>query len=229
MPSIDMSSASGAEPVRAGKRRADGLDDPPPVGVAAVQRRLDQRRVGDRARGRLDARRRVPPRTTTRAIRARALAVGDHHDRQLAQQRVERLAEAQLVLGLGRDRARRDAPEHIRIAVSFVESCPSTEQRSNERLTHTPSSRSAVSGSSTASVCTKQSIVAKCGEIMPAPLHCAVRRTAPDGSSTSRQARFSKASVVWIACWKSASPSRRSSRAGVEDALAARRPPAGAG
>ena len=40
----------------------------------------------------------------------RALAVGDHHDRQLAQQRVERLAEAQLVLALGRDRARRSRP-----------------------------------------------------------------------------------------------------------------------
>ena len=34
----------------------------------------------------------------------------------------------------------------MRIAVSLVESCPSTEMRSNERFTHTPSSRSAVSG-----------------------------------------------------------------------------------
>src|SRR5205085_502616 len=31
------------------------------------------------------------------------LAVGDHHDRELAQQRVERFAETQLVLALGRD------------------------------------------------------------------------------------------------------------------------------
>ena len=37
------------------------------------------------------------------------------------------------------------APEHMRIAVSLVESWPSTEMRSNERLRQTPSSRSAVS------------------------------------------------------------------------------------
>jgi hypothetical protein len=63
-----------------------------------------------------------------------------------------------------------DAPLAIRIAVSLVESWPSTLMRSNERLTVTPSSRSAVSGASAASVCTKQNIVAKAGEIMPAPL-----------------------------------------------------------
>ena len=70
-----------------------------------------------------------------------------------------------------------DAPQAIRIAVSLVDSWPSTEMRSNERLTHTPSSRSAVSGASAASVCTKHSIVAKRGEIIPAPLAWAARRT----------------------------------------------------
>ena len=91
------------------------------------------------------------------------------------------------------------APEHMRIAVSLVESCPSTEMRSKERFTHTPSSRSAVSADSAASVCTKHSIVAKAGEIIPAPLACAHRRTVPPERSTSRLARFSKASVVMIA------------------------------
>jgi len=95
------------------------------------------------------------------------------------------------------------------IAVSLVDSWPSTEARSKERLAHTPNSRSAVSAVSAASVSTKHSMVAKCGEIMPAPLHWALRRTAPDGSSTTRLARFSKASVVWIACWNSPSPSSR--------------------
>ena len=76
--------------------------------------------------------------------------------------------------------------------MSFVDSWPSTVTRSKERLTHTPSSSSAVSGESSASVSTKHSIVAKRGEIMPAPLHWALRRTLPDGSSTSRLARFSK-------------------------------------
>ena len=52
------------------------------------------------------------------------------------------------------------APDAIRIAVSLVESWPSTEMRSKERLTQTPSSRSAVSGASAASVWTKHSIVA---------------------------------------------------------------------
>ena len=52
--------------------------------------------------------------------------------------------------------------------------------------------------------------MAKFGEIIPAPLHWAVRRTVPEGSRTSRLARFSNASVVWIAFWKSMSPSRRS-------------------
>ena len=66
--------------------------------------------------------------------------------------------------------------------MSLVESCPSTEMRSNERLTQTPSSRSAVSASSAASVSTKHSIVANAGEIMPAPLACAHSRTVPDGS-----------------------------------------------
>ena len=95
--------------------------------------------------------------------------------------------------------------------MSLVDSWPSTEMRSNERLTQTPSSRSAVSADSAASVCTKHSSVAKAGEIIPAPLACAHSRTVPDGRSTSRLARFSNASVVWIASAKSASPSGRSS------------------
>jgi hypothetical protein len=52
---------------------------------------------------------------------------------------------------------------------------------------------------------------------MPAPLHWALRRTVPEGSSTSRLARFSNASVVWIACWKAPSPSRLSSGRACED------------
>ena len=40
----------------AGQRGADGLGDAAPVGVAAVQRRLDQRRVGDGAGGGVDRR-----------------------------------------------------------------------------------------------------------------------------------------------------------------------------
>ena len=99
------------------------------------------------------------------------------------------------------------APDAIRITVSFVESWPSTVMRSNERFTQTPSSRSAVSGASAASVCTKHSIVAKFGCIIPAPLAWALMRTAPDGSCTSSEQRFSNASVVMIASLNAASPS----------------------
>jgi hypothetical protein len=53
----------------------------------------------------------------------------------------------------------------------------------------------------------KQSIVAKRGEIIPAPLHWAARRTVPPGSSTSSVARLSKASVVLIASAKATAPS----------------------
>ena len=96
--------------------------------------------------------------------------------------------------------------------MSLVESCPSTEMRSNERFTHTPSSRSAVPGVSAASVWTKHSIVAKAGEIIPAPLLWADRRTVPDGSSTSSDALLANRSVVRIDSPKAASPSGASSR-----------------
>ena len=90
--------------------------------------------------------------------------------------------------------------------MSLVESWPSTEMRSNERFTHTPSSRSAVSGASPASVWTKHSIVAKLGEIIPAPLACAVMRTVPLGSVTSTAARLGNRSVVRIDSPNASSP-----------------------
>ena len=104
------------------------------------------------------------------------------------------------------------APEAIRITVSLVESCPSTEMRSNERFTQTPSSRSAVPGVSAASVWTKHSMVANAGEIIPAPLLWADRRTVPEGSSTSSEAFLANRSVVRIESPKAASPSGASSR-----------------
>jgi hypothetical protein len=63
-----------------------------------------------------------------------------------------------------------DSPLHWRITVSLVESCPSTEIRSNERFTHTPSSRSQVSADSSASDWANTRSVANRGEIIPAPL-----------------------------------------------------------
>ena len=111
MPSIAM---SNGERRGARQRGADGLRDPAPVRVAAVERGLDQRRVGDRARDALDALA-VAAAHDDAADAAGALAVADDVERELAQQRVERLAEAQLVLALGRDARRRWRPSRCRI------------------------------------------------------------------------------------------------------------------
>ena len=134
----------------------------------------------------------------------------DDLEGELAQQRVERLAEGELVRRLGLDRTP-DAPFARATTVSLVESWPSTLMRSNERFTQTPVRRSSVSASSTASVWMKQNIVAWRGEIIPAPLAWAASLTAPASSATSRQARFGPASLVRMAVEKSsASASERS-------------------
>ena len=170
-------------------RLADRLRDPAPVGVAAVQRGLDQRRVGDRPR---------------RRDHVRLVAAVDDHAADAPRRPRRRARSASPGAAAGSRAPRRSAPrprtparsarrsrrEAIRIAVSLVESCPSTEMRSKERLTQTPSSRSAVSGASAASVWTKQSIVANAGEIIPAPLACAVRRTVPDGQRDLERGRL---------------------------------------
>ena len=57
----------------------------------------------------------------------------------------------------------------------------------------------------------KQSIVANAGEIIPAPLACAVSRTVPDGSATSTSISLANLSVVRIASEKSIWPYSRSS------------------
>ena len=142
-PSMAMSSGSGAVP---GSAIAHRLGDPAPVRVAAVQRGLHQRRVGDRRAPRASTCSSWPPRTTTRPTRVGALAVG--HDRAAragaaARPAPRRSAARRRVSGSTRTPL---APEAMRITVSLVESWPSTETRSNERSTRPPSSRSAVSG-----------------------------------------------------------------------------------
>ena len=54
-------------------------------------------------------------------------------------------------------------PLAMRIAVSLVESCPSTEMRSNERLTQTTQQQVGGLRAEHGAVCTKHSIVAKQG------------------------------------------------------------------
>ena len=130
---------------------ARGLQDAAEVGVGAVQRGLDERRVGDRARDGLDGARaaanddaRHPP---------RALAVGHDLDRELAQQRVDRLAEH---AARRRSPARPPRPRRrsrARTPCRWWTAGRPRVMRSKERFTHTPVSRSRVSASSAASVC----------------------------------------------------------------------------
>ena len=104
--------------------------------------------------------------------------------------------------------------------MSLVESCPSTRHaiegalRRRRRAAGRRSRRS-----SAASVWTKQSIVANAGEIIPAPLACAVSRTVPDGSATSTSTSLANLSVVRIASEKSPWPYSRSSGAQLGEAL----------
>src|SRR3954453_13610658 len=86
----------------AGEGSADRLGDAAPVRIAPVQRGLHQGRVRDRAGGGLDVRH-VPAADDDAADALGAFAVADDHQREAAQDGVERLAEAHLVLGLGLD------------------------------------------------------------------------------------------------------------------------------
>ena len=92
-----------------------------------------------------------------------------------------------------RGAARPLSPVACNMTVSFVLICPSTVMRSNESAT---AARSAASGFwISASVCTKQSIVAKPGSIIPAPFAWAESVT----PSTTRVQALAQRSVVMIA------------------------------
>ncbi len=84
--------------------------------------------------------------------------------------------------------------------MSFVLICPSTVIRSIESAR--AERRTASGSSTTASVWTKQSIVAKPGSIIPAPLAWAETVTSP----ARIEQRFGPLSVVMIACAKSSPP-----------------------
>ncbi len=167
----------------------------PQFGSPPLQRGLDERRVGDRARrarhGRL-----VPAVDDDAADPARALAVAHHQEREPAQQHVERLAEAQLVLGLGRDphaaRARRHQDRRVvggelpvdRDAVERALDADAEQQVGGLRR-----QRRRRSGRSTASSRTR-------ARSSPRPWPARRSRTVPDGSATSSVARLGKRSVV---------------------------------
>src|SRR3954463_6057825 len=85
-----------------GERAADGLGDAAPVGVAAVEGRLDERRVRHGAGRPLDGRA-VAAGHDDAADPLGALAVADDLERELAPGRGEGLAEGELVRRLGLD------------------------------------------------------------------------------------------------------------------------------
>ena len=157
---------------------AGRLQDAAEVGVAAVERRLDERRVGHRAGHRLD--RVGPPVTTTRPTRRAPSPSWTISSASWRSSASSASPSASSSADSGSTRTP-DAPFASATTVSLVESWPSTLMRSNERFTHTPVRRSSVSASSAASVWMKQNIVAWRGEIIPAPLAWAASRTAPAG------------------------------------------------
>ena len=103
MPSIATSTGSGAVP---GSAPPTACTIRPQFGSPPCSAALTSGEFATARAARLDASA-LPAAHDHAGDPRRALAVGDHHHRELAQQRVERLAEAQLVLALGRDRARR--------------------------------------------------------------------------------------------------------------------------
>ena len=83
------------QPVAVGRLAglADGHDDAAPIGVLAGDRRLDQRRIGDRQRDALGRARRLRAGDGDFDLLARALAVAHHLQRQRLQHLVQRAAE----------------------------------------------------------------------------------------------------------------------------------------
>ena len=111
MPSIAMSTAAAVEPLARQPSAAPTACTirpqfgSPPCSAAFTSGELATARAAPRRSA-------VPAADDHPGDPSGALAVGDHHDRELAQQRVERLAEAQLVLALGRDRHAAGARAH---------------------------------------------------------------------------------------------------------------------
>ena len=106
-----------------------------------------------------------------------------------------------------------DAPFASANTVSLVESWPSTEMRSNERLTQTPVSRSIVSASARRrSARSRTSWRGAAGSSRP-PSPGRPGARGPPPSSTSRQARLGPLSLVRIAVEKSTASSPSAAQA----------------
>ena len=170
--------------------------------------------------------RRSPPRTTTRPTRFAPSPSRTISSASWRSSASSASPKRQLVVALGLDLARPLAPLAIRIAVSFVESWPSTEMRSKERLTVTPSSRSAVSGVERRVGLHEAQHRREVRRDHARALRLGAQRApCPTGSLTRSAARFSNASVVRIAAAKSpVAVGRSSSPRGLQAVGTTRRP-----
>ena len=142
----------------------------PQFGSPPCSARLHERRVRDRARDRLDRARRAP-RTTSAADALGALAVGDDLERELAQQRVERLAEgaARRRSGLDRDAGRAARDHEHRVVGGELAVHARCGRTSASRST--PVSRSSVVGVERGvGLARSRASWRSRGEIIPAPL-----------------------------------------------------------
>ena len=128
------------------------------------------------------------PRTTRRATRSAPSPSATISSASWRSSASSAAPKAQLVLACRARPSRRPRRSRCRTPSRWWTAGRRPTMRSNERSTAARSSRSSVTASSAASVWTKQSMVAKEGEIIPAPFACAQRRTDPPDSGTSRRA-----------------------------------------
>ena len=187
----------------------------PQFGIAAEERRLDQRRVGDRAGDplRLLARSAAPRASTrpTRVAPSPSATISSASCSSTASSRPSGSGSPARAARLEQDGV---VGRHLPVDRDPLEG--GVDRRAAGRP---------AASSTTASVCTKQSMVAKPGSIIPAPFAWAESVTPP----ARTQQRFGPRSVVMIASEKSPPPTRRGppplgrSRRGRDRCRAARR------
>ena len=127
------------------------------------------------------------------------------------QQRVERLAEAQLVLALGLHAHAAGAGAHQHRGVVGRELPVDRGAVEGALDAHAEQQVGGLGAEIVRRSATKHSIVAKCGEIIPAPLHCAFRRTRPRRQLHLEVGTLLEGVRRLDRRWNCASPSRLSS------------------
>ena len=185
------------QPVAVGRLAglADRHDDAAPIGVLAGDRRLDQRRIGDRQR---DAswpsapilRRSPSPRPACARPRRRAPPAAPATSAPCSSPRLKAESRGSLAVVDARRAALLAAPVANSSSVSLVEVSLSTVTALKVLPTPAESSACSTGAAIGASVATKDSIVAMSGAIMPAPLAMPLMVTSASPSFTVTVATF---------------------------------------